>query len=100
MKTTVRTLAIVAALALLTWGANEAAAAARPSLAEPPAAVSIEDGAELAATADAAGRHPLAIREHAKIGRPQITLHEPDHSERARAAWHPTRHACDASPDH
>ncbi len=99
MKTGVRTLAIAAAIALLTWGANEAAAAARPSLAEPPAAMSIEDGAELASTAECVTRPPPTARERPSVG-PRPAVAEPEHSERTRGAWHPTRHACDGSPDH
>ena len=94
-----RTLAIVAALALLTWSANEAGAASRPNLAEPPAALAIEDGAELASTAEAVERQLPTLREPAKI-RSSVTTPVPDHSDHARAAWHPTRHACDGSPDH
>ena len=99
MKTDVRTLAIAAVIALLGWGANEAAAAARPRLAEPPAAMSIEDGAELASTAECVTRPPTTTRERTSVG-PRRAAADPEHSEQTRGAWHPTRHACDGSPDH
>ena len=99
MKTAVRTLAIATVIALLTWSANEAAAAARPSLAEPPSAMSIEDGAELDSMAESVTRPTTTARERPSVG-PRFAAAEPEHSERTRGAWHPTRHACDGSPDH
>ena len=99
MKIAVRTLAIVAVLALLVWGMNEAAAAARPTLPEPPAAVSIEDGSELAASTDAVSRPLVTLRERPKLGH-HVAVDAPECAAHARAAWHPTRHACDGSPDH